>query len=475
MEDRLRLDVPIIMNTIFDSKIFSAIRNISLGRNEIQIGIIIATVMVSLIASYWGSMMILVVLIAAVAGIPFLLLLLKYPNLGYILVLLGGWFVPFKGPGGFNASILMVILMITLWMLDMFIVKRKFEFVRSRVVRPAAYFMLISVIAFAMGQISWFSFANQAPLDAQIGGFAIYFFLVATMIMTANIIHDVRWLKAFVWTFVGLATVYVLFRVAKISLIDKIFAHGVYANSMFWTWLVAIPLSQAIFNDELKFKPRMILFGIVAAAFYVALVQQDDWKSGWVPPAVAAGVLLALRFKKLALMAIPFAVIIAGYLAIDLIATDTYSWGTRVDAWIVVLGISKTSPLIGLGFANYYWYAQVFTIRGYHIRFNSHSQFIDLIAQTGIAGLFCFFWILFEVGRLGWNLMNRLTSGFERAYAYGVFAGIFGSLMAAFLVDWMLPFAYNIGLDGVRASILPWIFFGALIAIEQINKEKLHS
>ena len=475
MECCLRLDVLNNMNTIFHSKFFSSIRNISWGKNEIQFGIIIATVVVSLVASYWGTMTVFVVLIAAVAGIPFLLLLLKYPNLGYIFVLLGGWFVPFKGPGGFNASILMVILMIALWLLDMFIVKRRFEFIHSRVIRPAVYFMLISVIAFAMGQISWFSFANQAPLDAQIGGFAIYFFLVATMVMTANILHDVRWLKAFVWTFVGLGTIYVLFRIANLSIIDKIFAHGVYANSMFWTWLVALPLGQAIFNDELKLKPRMVLFGIVAAAFYVALVQQNDWKSGWVPPAIATGVLLALRFKKLALMAIPFAVIIAGYLAIDLIATDTYSWGTRVDAWIVVLGISKISPLIGLGFANYYWYAQVFTIRGYHIRFNSHSQFVDLIAQTGIAGLFCFFWILFEVGRLSWNLLNKLPSGFERGYAYGVFAGIFGSLMAAFLVDWMLPFAYNIGLDGVRASILPWIFFGALVAIEKTNQEKLNS
>ena len=49
-----------------------------------------------------------------------------------------------------------------------------------------------------------------------------------------------------------------------------------------------------------------------------------------------------------------------------------------------------------------------------------------------------------------------------------IFAGVLGSLMAAFLVDWLLPFAYNIGLDGVRASILPWIFFGGLISVEQI-------
>jgi O-antigen ligase len=139
-----------------------------------------------------------------------------------------------------------------------------------------------------------------------------------------------------------------------------------------------------------------------------------------------------------------------------------------VDAWLVVLGISSASPIIGLGFANYYWYAKVFTIRGYHIKFNSHSQFVDIVAQTGILGLICFFWILTEVGRLAYKLMDRLPPGFAKGYAYGVFASVFGSLMAAFLVDWLLPFAYNIGLDGVRASILPWIFFGGLISLEQI-------
>jgi len=65
-------------------------------------------------------------------------------------------------------------------------------------------------------------------------------------------------------------------------------------------------------------------------------------------------------------------------------------------------------------------------------------------------------------------LMNKLPDGFAKGYSYGVFAGVLGTVMAAFLVDWVLPFAYNIGLDGVRASILPWIFFGGLISIEQI-------
>ena len=464
------------MNIDFRLKIFSLDRRFSISMKWIQYGIILAVVLISTAAAYWGSMKIFMVLIGAVVGIGGLIILLRFPNLGFILLFLGGMFVPFAGPGGFNASILTIIMMIGLWFLDMFVVKRKFEFVRSRAIRPAIYMLLVSIIAFAMGQIPWFVFANQAPLDAQIGGFAIYFFLILSMIMTANVLREIKWIKIIVWTFVGLGSFYVLGRTLHLWFVDSIYQHGVYANSMFWMWMVTLPLSQAIFNNHLSRRTRILLYGIVAMTFYVSLAQQNDWKSGWVPSAVAAAALVGLKFKKVIPFTIPFIVMIAAYLAQDLIATDQYSWGTRVDAWLVVLDISRVSPLIGLGFANYYWYAKIFTIRGYAIKFNSHSQFVDIIAQTGILGLFCFIWILFEIGSLAWRLMNKLSDGFAKGYSYGVFAGVLGTVMAAFLVDWVLPFAYNIGLDGVRASVLPWIFFGGLISIEQIyslNRENV--
>lgn len=457
------------MNVDFHLKIFSIIdRRIIISMRWIQYGIILAVVLISVAAAYWGSMTVLMALAGAVAGTAGFLALLRYPNLGFLLLFLGGMFVPVKGPGGFNASILTLILMTVLWLMDMFVVRRKFEFVKSRPIRPAGYMLIVCVVAFAMGQIPWFIFANQAPIDAQIGGFAIYFFLVLAMIMTANVIREVKWLKIIVWAFIGLGFIYVLGRTLHLDVVDRIYAHGVYANSMFWLWLVALPLSQAIYNNHLTLRARAVLYGVVALTFFVALVQQSDWKSGWVPAGVTAAVLAGWKFRKVVPFFIPFVAAVAIYLAQDLISTDQYSWGTRVDAWIVVLDIARVSPIIGLGFSNYYWYAKVFSIRGYSIKFNSHSQFVDIIAQTGILGLACFLWILFEVGRLAYRLMNQLPEGFAKAYAYGVFAGVFGSLMAAFLVDWLLPFAYNIGLDGVRASVLPWIFFGGLISLEQI-------
>ena len=114
------------MNIDFHLKIFSINRRVSISMKWIQYGIILAVVLISIAAAYWGSRMILIGLVGAVAGIAGFLALVRYPSLGYILLFLGGMFIPFAGPGGFNVSILTVILMVGLWFVDMFIVKRRF-------------------------------------------------------------------------------------------------------------------------------------------------------------------------------------------------------------------------------------------------------------------------------------------------------------------------------------------------------------
>jgi hypothetical protein len=455
------------MDINFNLKIFSFRRKIFIGKQWVQFGIMAAALLVAVIVSYWGSAKISMMLLVMLGGTAVTLVLLRWPNSGFLFLFLAG-LIPFEGPGQVNASAFVVALLLGLWLLDMLLVKRRFQFVNSRVMLPVVVFLVISVVAFGMGQIPWFIFAHQAPLDAQTGGFAIFVLSAGALLLTAHRIQDVHWLKIIVWFFIGLCAIYVLGRAIHLSIIDRIYPRGLAAGSMFWTWLVALALSQAIFNTHLTKRVRGLLFILVLITFYVAIVEGYEWKSGWIPPLVCVAVLLAIRYRRLTFFAIPFALLVVAYAAGKLVGAEDYSWGTRVDAWIIVLEISRVSPLLGLGFANYYWYTPLFPIRGWRVSFNSHSQFVDLVAQVGIAGLLCFLWIFFEVGRLSWNLINRLPDGFARSYACGVLAGVAGSLLAAFLVDWILPFTYNIGFGGFRASVLIWIFFGGLISIEQI-------
>jgi hypothetical protein len=135
---------------------------------------------------------------------------------------------------------------------------------------------------------------------------------------------------------------------------------------------------------------------------------------------------------------------------------------------LILREIVKVNPALGLGFANYYWYTPLFPIRGFAVRFNSHNNFVDIIAQTGLVGLGIFLWFFFELGRVGMRLIHRVPAGFPRAYVYGALGGLVATLAAAMLGDWVLPFVYNIGFSGVRTGILAWIFLGGLVALETL-------
>ena len=138
--------------------------------------------------------------------------------------------------------------------------------------------------------------------------------------------------------------------------------------------------------------------------------------------------------------------------------------------------IVGVNPLLGLGPANYRFYTPLFPIMGYYVEFNSHNNYIDMLAQIGIMGLITFLWFAWTVFRLGWGLLKQNLDNFSQAYVAGALGGLVGMLVAGMLGDWVLPFVYNVGMRGFRASVLGWIFLGGLVVIERISvTEKIKS
>lgn len=86
----------------------------------------------------------------------------------------------------------------------------------------------------------------------------------------------------------------------------------------------------------------------------------------------------------------------------------------------------------------------------------------------GVLGLVCFIWLVWELGWLGWRLRTTVPTGFAQAYVYGALGGLAGMVVAGMLGDWVLPFFYNVGLNGFRSSMLGWLFLGGLVGVEQM-------
>jgi hypothetical protein len=438
-------------------------------QNWLRFLLVVGSLFISAASVFVVSQRLMTLALLAVVGLGLVVVCLRWPPLGLILAVLAGMVVPNIGPGGFNVTTLMVAFLLGLWLLDMLVRQRHFRLAPSRTLWPLLFFIVSAFLSFGVGQLSWFSFALHAPFAAQLGGLAIFILSAGTFLLVANQVRDLYWLSRITWAFLALAALVVLFRsiLPAIGLPTGNLIQPV--GSVFWVWLVSIACSQAVFNRDLGLAWRLVLGGLLLVTLYVLLVFKYADKSGWLPSLICIAVIATFVSWRVWLVHIPLAVLAALYLAPQLLGGESYSVSTRLDAWLILFQIIKVSPVWGLGFGNYYWYTPLFPIRGYAVSFNSHNNYVDIAAQTGIIGLACFLWLMWEACRLGWRLYKTVPDGFAQAFVVGALAGLAGTVVVAMLGDWVLPFVYNIGLNGFRGSMLAWLFLGGLVSLEQMR------
>ena len=409
-----------------------------------------------------------------------LLGLLARPHWGLVALIPTALCLPFAiGTGtqtSLNAAVLLVAALLGVWLLDM-LRRGEVRLAPSPVNLPALAFVVVALLAFAAGQLPWNPFASTASLAAQAGGLATFVLSVGALLLVANMATALRWLRALVWPFLALGALVVLGRLLPPlgALSGWLFAPGA-QGCLFWLWLTALAGGLALFDRSLSMGLRVALFGLAVGVFGVGWFLGRGWASGWFPPLVVLGALLWLRSWRLGLLATLAGAIWVGFLRPDLpydvAAMDQYSIDTRQVAWDILLRqVLPLNPVLGLGPSNYYHYTPLYPILGWYVKFNSHNQYVDILAQTGILGMGVFLWLMATLGRLGWSLRGRVGDGFACGYVHACLAGLAGTLVAGMLADWFIPFVYNIGLAGFRASVLGWLFLGGLVALEQMKGE----
>jgi hypothetical protein len=444
----------------------------------LRVGVVLGVLLLSAYLAQRPSENYLIMLV----GLGGVLILLRWPPLGLAALLVSTLVVPFSiGTGAqtpLTITVLIIPVLIGVWALDMFR-RRRFELASSHTTLPLLGLALAATISLIAGGLPWNLFANTAPLRAQLGGWSVFVFSVAVFLLVANQITEVRWLEILVALFLSIGGIYIISRnVGPIGGLPAMMHTLGSDGSMFWVWIVALASGQLLFNRKLNPALRLGVALLVVAMLGYGFFLNRVWTSGWLPPMVAFGTILWLRNWRLGLVAASAGALILlvgrSDLLGSLVALKSYSIATRDVAREILLGqVFPLSPVLGLGPANYYWYTPLYPILGWYVSFNSHNNYVDILLQTGIVGLVCFFWIIWEVGLLGWSLRGRFADDFAEGYVYACLGGLAGTLASAWLADWLLPFAYNIGLNGFRASILAWLFLGGLVTLEQISLRKI--
>jgi len=411
----------------------------------------------------------------AVAGLAAVAIFSRWPHIGPTAVMVATLTVPFAlGTGSqsdLNVTVILLGFLIALWLLHMLVIAKRFSLAPSPVNLPVLALCAAALFSFGFGQLRWFVAAAPAPDRAQIGQVAIFVLSAGGFLLVANQVKDTRWLQWMTWSFLALAGLYAAGWIngAIGGLTKSIFQYGI-NGSLLWTWLAALSWSQCLLNTRLHRAVRLALGGVTAAGLYVGLVINRDWTSGWLPAVVSLAVITWLGAPKLRR-----AMLLAGLagaiwylpqiIGFVMVGDNEYSLATRTDAWQIIGELVRINPVFGLGPANYYWYTPLIPIRGYAVVFNSHNNYVDILAQLGLVGLACFLWFAAATGRLGLSLRRRVPDGFPRAYVYGALGGLAGTLAAGMLGDWVLPFVYNVGMNGFRASIVAWLFLGGLVVL----------
>ncbi|MFN7035014.1 MAG: O-antigen ligase family protein [Bellilinea sp.] len=413
------------------------------------------------------------------------LVLLKWPGAGFVMLIAASLIVPIRINTGtqtsINSAMIVSIGMIGLWLFDMIARQKQIRLQPAAVIKPSIIFIVVSIIAFLFGQLPWYP-GRSASIFSQLGGLSLFILLTLTLIVTIHRLTNLKWLQATVWVFIILGGIYNLaFLIPPFRPYFNRFFQRAVLDSLFWLWLLVLTFGQAYLNQSLSPKHRILLGFSAVAILYNLFIMKQAWTSGWFPALVAVFFVVLFTKPKLAVSLLGVAGVIfllSSQFTNELImgGDNEYSLLTRLEAWKILGEIIKANPLFGLGPSNYYFFTPFYRILGYSVSFNSHNNYIDIVAQIGLLGLFAYLWIIFEVFSSGWRARKLIEhKGFEHAFVYSALGGVMGVLAAGMFGDWIIPFIYNVGMEGFRASVLGWFFMGALVFVELRKRQNLQA
>jgi O-antigen ligase len=421
-----------------------------------------------------------------------MVLLLQRPALGLVVLAGLSFTLPLElGTGSevaLTPPVLLIPGVILAWLVDGMWKRQPLRLPTSRPTLPLLLFVGSGLLSLLAGTAYWDPAVPRPGnlLLVQVAQWAIFALSAVVFLLAGELGRGTRWLQYATWVFLILAGVVVLENYVPwlhqlVGWCDPSRAK----SGVFWGWLGALAAGQLAFNRRLGSFAKVALSALLIATTYLVLFLWREWLSGWGPFVIAVLAVAWLRVwrhsRRVGVMAILAGVVLAVVLFPILFAHAggerelEVSWGGRLALYRAVLDLTKPHPILGLGPAAYRHYGYTHSLwmgagKAFYrsVWLSSHNNYIDIYAQVGLVGLGLFLWFLAEVGLLGWRLTTCFQGDFKDGYVHGALGGLAGSLVAMMLVDWFLPYVYNVGFRGFRTSALAWMFLGGLVALEQV-------
>ncbi|MGQ9675834.1 MAG: O-antigen ligase family protein [Chloroflexota bacterium] len=375
---------------------------------------------------------------------------------------------PFSVGTGTQSVLVAVLILggylIAIWVARMFL---RLETVKvgAMVTVPALGFLVVAILATIWSNVERPAIVAVWPTFGlvQLATLGVFIVSVGILLLVMHNVREMRWIEYLVWILMVLGAV----TVAGYFLHEGRDLPGVRVGGLFSMWVIALAYGQALFNHRMPYWGRAGLLLLAAVWVYRRFFLESSWLSGWLPALVAIVVISILRPRPLSLLVL-VAVAVAGLAQFDYIyATQVLSVERggnflRLEIWAQNLELIKDHLLLGTGAGGYAPYYMAFSRDQ---AYSSHSNYLDICAQTGLIGSFFFLWLLTSLGIVGFRARRKWTTGFAAGFVNGAIGALMGLAVAMALGDWLIPFAYNQTIAGFRHTVHSWIILGALASL----------
>ncbi len=416
------------------------------------------------------------------------LLLLQYPGIGLFALIPGALAIPISvwvGAGvEINPTVVLIPVTFFSWLLsDAY--HRTLTWPASRTHRPLILFLLAGLLSWLVGNALWKPAVprpGHLPL-VQAAQWGVFLLAALAYWLTANLITEKETLRRLTFLFLGLSGALIIPTVISRGRIElDPITTSAFSRAPLWMLIAALALGQLLFNQNLHLLWRLFLGLVLFSVSLYAFWFQRAAASNWIGVAGVSGVLIWLRWPRWRwpVLVLLVLLVISGALTTSLyeFAGGDAEWeesgGSRLALIGRVLEVTLHNPVTGLGPGVYRAYAGTKPLQygralWVNPQVNSHNNYVDLFAHTGLLGLGLFLWFMGEVCVLGWQLSHKYRSGFLGGYVSAATATCIASLVLMLLADWLLPYIYNIGFAGFQASALIWLFLGGLVAVDNFD------
>lgn len=431
-----------------------------------------------------ASMSLVVFLFAGIVGV----VLLRHPKLalpGFVLaVALVPWTMGTGTGSAVNVAFIGLAGLAALWILRM-VIEQRVELRSSPANLPWGLLSLASGLSIVAGWAFWDPVVTVRSnfVLVQLAQWSLFVLSAVAYWLGGNFTRERRELRVLAWVVVALGLYFLLQEIVPRGLLALApLPSSLLTGPVARIWFVSLSLAMALFDRSLSPLLRLACGLLGTGIVLVSVWGSVSWMSSWLPLIVVVGVLLALRIGRWSIRisigaAVP-AVAVAVLVFARATASDLWSWETRIVAWQGLIDLVGDRWLLGLGLGAYwhYWrgvigsFSYLDPATGYlHVtmdpKVNMHNNYLDLYGQVGVLGAVVFLWVLAAIALQVWRVYWAEPAGFGRSYAGACLAGLAGMAFAGMLGDWIIPFVYNIGLNGFREASIAWLLLGGTVLL----------